>query len=115
MIIDKGCWERGCACYDSRIDKESVNIEQIGWLRVMDEEMVGTHLGVANLTDSYEEAKAKLAAIIDWHCSLALYNESDNSNEYSIELFCPSCGVDRLKENCKGNGIDCPMQGNTGL
>lgn len=21
MIVDKGCWERGCACYDSR-DKE---------------------------------------------------------------------------------------------
>lgn len=25
-IIDKGCWERGCACYDSRIADETVEV-----------------------------------------------------------------------------------------
>lgn len=26
MIIDKGCAERGCACYDDRIDKNGVEL-----------------------------------------------------------------------------------------
>jgi len=25
-IIDRGCWERGCACYDSRIADETVEV-----------------------------------------------------------------------------------------
>jgi hypothetical protein len=25
-IIDKGCWERGCACYDSRVADETVEV-----------------------------------------------------------------------------------------
>jgi hypothetical protein len=25
-IIDRGCWERGCACYDSRIRDETVEV-----------------------------------------------------------------------------------------
>lgn len=25
MLVERGCWERGCACYDSRID-EHVNV-----------------------------------------------------------------------------------------
>ncbi len=28
MIADEGCWERGCACYDSR-DKDSKGVEVI--------------------------------------------------------------------------------------
>jgi hypothetical protein len=25
-IIDKGCWERGCACYDSRVADETIEV-----------------------------------------------------------------------------------------
>ena len=25
-LIDRGCWERGCACYDSRIADETVEV-----------------------------------------------------------------------------------------
>jgi len=25
-IIDRGCWERGCACYDSRVADETVEV-----------------------------------------------------------------------------------------
>ena len=25
-IIDKACWERGCACYDSRVDSDGVEV-----------------------------------------------------------------------------------------
>jgi hypothetical protein len=27
-LIDKRCWERGCACYDSRVADETVNVVQ---------------------------------------------------------------------------------------
>jgi hypothetical protein len=26
VLIDKACWERGCACYDSRVDKDPVKV-----------------------------------------------------------------------------------------
>lgn len=42
-----------------------------GWLRVVDEEMVCCHLGVANPTDTYEEAKKKLSELIQWHIAVA--------------------------------------------
>lgn len=29
MIADRGCAERGCACYDPRIDKDGVEMEQV--------------------------------------------------------------------------------------
>lgn len=38
-----------------------------GWLRAMDEAMVGSHLGVADESDSYEVAKKKLNDLICWN------------------------------------------------
>ena len=29
MIADRGCAERGCACYDPRIDKDGVEMEEV--------------------------------------------------------------------------------------
>lgn len=42
-----------------------------GWHRAADEEMVLTHLGVADLSDSYETAKKKLNDLIAWHVAVA--------------------------------------------
>jgi hypothetical protein len=42
-----------------------------GWLTACDEEMTCAHLGVANLSDSYDSAKAKLNSLIDWHITVA--------------------------------------------
>jgi len=25
-LIDRGCWERGCACHDDRVDGETVKV-----------------------------------------------------------------------------------------
>jgi hypothetical protein len=44
----------------------------IGWLRAVDDEMTGAHIGVANLSDSYESARQKLNALIQWHIDVAL-------------------------------------------
>jgi hypothetical protein len=40
-IIDRGCWERGCACYDSRIADETVEVvEKRPWVGLTDEEYI---------------------------------------------------------------------------
>lgn len=31
-MIDIGCWERGCACYDSRIKDETVEVVRREWV-----------------------------------------------------------------------------------
>ena len=28
-IVDRGCYERGCACYDDRVDKDGVVVSMI--------------------------------------------------------------------------------------
>ena len=42
-----------------------------GWLDAVDKEMVCAHLGVANVTDTFDEANAKLLALINWHVAVA--------------------------------------------
>ena len=37
-IIDKACWERGCACYDSRLDSDGVEV--VAALEAKDEPVV---------------------------------------------------------------------------
>ncbi len=39
MIVDKACWERGCACHDSRVDGEGVEVIKKEWVGLTDEEV----------------------------------------------------------------------------
>jgi hypothetical protein len=40
-IIDRGCWERGCACYDSRVADETVDVvEKREWVNLTSEEIL---------------------------------------------------------------------------
>lgn len=40
MIADEGCFERGCACYDPRIDKGGVAVvREREWVGLTDEEI----------------------------------------------------------------------------
>ena len=39
-ISDRGCWERGCACYDSRVADETVDVvEKREWVNLTNEEI----------------------------------------------------------------------------
>ena len=42
-----------------------------GWLRAIDEALVIAHLGVANESDTYEQAKTKLDSLVGWHIDIA--------------------------------------------
>ena len=62
-LIDKACYERGCACYDSRVDNDGVEVvrrEWVGlteadWKHLYDEFAMGQEL------DEFAEAiEAKL-------------------------------------------------------
>lgn len=44
---------------------------QIGWIQAIDDALVISWVGVANEEDSYDVAKEKLAALIDWHIMVA--------------------------------------------
>ena len=39
MIVDAGCWERGCACYDYRVDKDGVEVIKKEWVGLTNEEV----------------------------------------------------------------------------
>ena len=42
-----------------------------GWLRAINEALVVAHIGVANASDTYEQAKAKLDSLIGFHVDVA--------------------------------------------
>ena len=39
MKIDRACYERGCACYDDRIDKDLVEVVKREWVGLTDDEI----------------------------------------------------------------------------
>lgn len=43
----------------------------IPWLQVIDDELICSHLGVANEDDNYATAKRKLEELIAWHVAVA--------------------------------------------
>lgn len=43
-----------------------------GWLIAIDDEMACCHLGVADATDTYHQAREKLHQIIAWHIAIAI-------------------------------------------
>ncbi len=47
------------------------DLDHIGWMLAVDDAMIVTHLGVANVQDSYEVAKNKLQSLIQWHIDVA--------------------------------------------
>ena len=42
-----------------------------GWLRAIDEALIVAHIGVANESDTYEQAKSKLDNLIGFHVDVA--------------------------------------------
>ncbi len=38
-LIDKACWERGCACYDDRIDKDVVEVVKREWVGLTEKDL----------------------------------------------------------------------------
>ena len=61
-IIDRGCWERGCACYDSRVADETVDVvEKREWVNLTNEEIGEIYrAGWANNMELARAIEAKL-------------------------------------------------------
>ncbi len=58
MLVSKECWERGCSCYDDRVDKDPVEVVRRGWVGLTDEE-VDEFYWISALTVEAIEAKLK--------------------------------------------------------
>lgn len=54
------------------IKDEKERLQNIGWLRAIDDALVISHLGIADPNDDYETAKKKLSALIFWNIDVAL-------------------------------------------
>ena len=52
MKIDRACYERGCACYDDRIDKDPVEVVKREWVGLTDKDILDA------LQPHYEEWEA---------------------------------------------------------
>ena len=39
MLVSKECWERGCSCFDDRVDKDPVEVVKREWVGLTDEEI----------------------------------------------------------------------------
>ena len=60
-IIDKGCYERGCACHDDRVDGETVEVVQRTWVNLTNEEIGEIYrVGWANNMELARAIEAKL-------------------------------------------------------
>ena len=60
MIVEKACWERGCACYDHRLD-EGVEVTLVReWQGLTDEEKLTIVRETDNPVDALAATEAKL-------------------------------------------------------
>ena len=58
-IIDRGCWERGCACYDSRVADETVDVvEKREWVGLTEDEAFACR--GRDYFETYKAIEAKL-------------------------------------------------------
>jgi H2-forming N5,N10-methylenetetrahydromethanopterin dehydrogenase-like enzyme len=60
-LIDKACYERGCACYDPRVDRDGVEVVQREWVGLTDDEIDDLYQGAGkNDLKRAREIEAKL-------------------------------------------------------
>ena len=45
MLISKECFERGCSCYDDRVDKDPVEVVERQWVGLANEEIAAVMHG----------------------------------------------------------------------
>ncbi len=60
MILDRGCFERGCACYDERVDKDGIEVVKKEWVGLTKEEFEQAVDGLEDLEDCWTQIEAKL-------------------------------------------------------
>ena len=60
MILDRGCFERGCACYDERVDKDGIEVIKKEWVGLTKEEFEQAVDGLEDLEDCWTQIEAKL-------------------------------------------------------
>ena len=60
MIVDKACFERGCACYDDRVDGPGVEVVAKEWQGLTDEEYTELWGIKPDLLNFFRKIEAKL-------------------------------------------------------
>ncbi len=60
MLVSKECWERGCSCYDDRVDKDPVEVVKREWVGLTDEEYTELWGKKPDLLNFFRKIEAKL-------------------------------------------------------
>lgn len=60
MIVDKACFERGCACYDDRVDGPGVEVVKKEWVGLTDAERRDIYKWGPSPSDAVYLTEAKL-------------------------------------------------------
>lgn len=60
MIVNQDCWERGCACHDSRVDGPGVEVMKRAWVGLSNGEMVELSVTELGKWDLILEVENKL-------------------------------------------------------
>jgi len=66
LIANKECYERGCACYDDRVDSEGIEVVAKQWVGLTDEEIKA----LASWWPSYDQMPALMVLAKDIQNSL---------------------------------------------
>ena len=54
MIADRACYERGCACYDPRVDSDGVEVvEKREWVGLTDEDRQAAFESLPDMLDGF--------------------------------------------------------------
>jgi hypothetical protein len=60
MLVSKECYERGCSCYDDRVDKDPVEVVKREWVGLTDEEYTELWGVKPDLLNFFRKIEAKL-------------------------------------------------------
>ena len=60
MLVSKECFERGCSCYDDRVDKDPVEVVKREWVGLTDEEYTELWGIKPDLLNFFRKIEAKL-------------------------------------------------------
>ena len=76
MIADEGCWERGCACHDSRVDGPGIElVRKREWIGLTEAELQFQLAKHRRLVNAHYDKGVDTNIITETFDSTSFYNE----------------------------------------
>lgn len=86
VLMERGCFERGCACYDDRVDKDYVEVDEVRKYISTSGEIVMVREESDDLIATLEQENKQLRARID-----RLQREQRPANDSQVDVMWRLC------------------------